>query len=302
MQQPDSINNNPMISDRLRLLKPSLWPENLRLGYLLLMLFLLINFFDFEALTSFFHKAVQQGPAGIPFWMPLAAFSGLTWLAIDLMPTVFSKLPKQYRKQRIPVWADCFQTVVVGICIISFLIGLLLFFSAFFHSPDHRKPTLLVLSMCAGLLILSGAGYLLYQYGNQALQPFVNLWRRVSITGYFDKETYKMGDTILFQLRDRLTMTDEHLYRVHFQHVNEYEQSTGTGESVKKKLIRHVRYHEFRDVSGVALYAGIRLSTDEPQRLNLKGNRFSKNFPDYWEVLVEEHGGEFYARFFVGLR
>jgi hypothetical protein len=96
-------------------------------------------------------------------------------------------------------------------------------------------------------------------------------------------------------------MNDKNLYRVHLQYVHEYMQNIGTGESTSRKSVRQVRHQKFVDVSGQQLYAGIRLPTVEFQKFNTKSNRTGKH-PEYWEILVEAHGGTFWGRFFVALK
>jgi len=300
MRQPDSVSNNPSINDRLRVRTKLSMPNNGSVRFILSGLFLLFFVIDLRALKSFFNNFSQQGPGSYYFWMFLAVVTGVAWLLWDTLPGLLPQFPSNYRKQRIPVRLQILQAILMGTSMLSFLITLLLYTNGKLAIADGDAKVW-GLALAGGLIVLSGVGYLIFQYGNQALQPLVNLWQRVSITGYFDREAYEVGDTILFQMRDRLTIKDKNLYRVHLQYVQEYEQSINLGQSEENKQVRQVKYHDFIDVSGEKLYAGVRLPTLRHQRYPTGGNQMSFNSLNYWEVLVEEHSGDFYGRFFVNL-
>lgn len=301
MRQPHSVSNNSAINDRLRVRTKLTMPGKGSIRYLLSCLFLMFFFIDWPAFRALFSNLAQLGPGLYSFWMLLAVASGVIWLLWDVLPRLLPRFPSNYRKQCIPVRLQILQASLMGISILSFLITLLLYTNSKL-TIANGDPKAWGLALAGGLIVLSGVGYLIFQYGNQALQPLVNLWQRVSITGYFDQETYQVGDSILFQMRDRLTMKDKNLYRVHLQYVQEYEQSTNLGQPENNKQVRQVKYRDFIDVSGENLYAGVRLPSLKYQRYITEGNRMSYNSLNYWEVLVEEHNGTFYGRFFVNLK
>ncbi len=299
MRQPDSVSKNPNIGDQLQLIKNSLWLENFNPLLALYALFMLFILFDSATLVTFYDDYVQKGLSSIYFWFCLSVAGGLLWLLFDTFLKVSANRLSIKQKQTVPVRTYGLKALIAGVSLLSFLIGLILLAYTKLTAPDATSnASFLVFG--GGFMMLSGIGSLTFLYGNQALQPFRNLWQRVSITGYFDKKKYTVGDTILFQMRDRLTINDQRLYRVHLQYVHEYRQKAPKGQ--RGEPVRVIKYRQFSDLSGVELYKGIRLSTLKPEQLGLKGNQFSRYTPNYWEILVEEHGGAFWGRFFVNMK
>jgi len=124
-------------------------------------------------------------------------------------------------------------------------------------------------------------------------------WQRVRVTATFDKAAYRPGDVINVQVRDRLSENSATPHRVHLSYVEEKIDYTGVMRGMEAEYRRMPTYNEYRDVTAAELHRGVTLRLPEPSSIAIRSTALEAKRPRYWEVLVEEHGGRYYSRFFV---
>ncbi|MFK7971679.1 MAG: hypothetical protein AB8F95_15035 [Bacteroidia bacterium] len=134
----------------------------------------------------------------------------------------------------------------------------------------------------------------------RTIRTSVMVFKHGKVTAIFDLDYYQIGGNVSVQVTDRNSNSEKQAYRVHMNLVEEVVVKSGSGKNRSAKYKRIFHHTDYQDVSPRELADGI--SFDLPESLPNKSvltdmSNISK--PYYWELLVEEQGAHFWARFFI---
>lgn len=151
-------------------------------------------------------------------------------------------------------------------------------------------------------LFVGGLFLVLFLYGY--MKAYRSMFNWIRAQSLYGTTTAKFEKTAAHRFRVRIgnkQSADATLrYRVHLNFVAELEVTTGGhGDDRSTRAERQVLYHEFQDVTATELGSGIEFSLPKSGEAAVYKSSFARRKSRYWEVLVEEHGGTFYERFYV---
>lgn len=120
-----------------------------------------------------------------------------------------------------------------------------------------------------------------------------------TVTAQFDQDAYFPGSTLKVKIKDRQSRNSQLKYRVHLSLIGGKEVRKKTSSKTTISVVRFCLHSEYQDVSPITLDKGVTfiLPTDV---LNITSLRTDLSAPaniQFWEIVVEEIDGYFFAGF-----
>lgn len=228
---------------------------------------------------------------------PLVIFVALA-TALKIYVTWSRKIPADFRVQRQSILPEALlASAITAALLIAIIPFAILTIRPFFHSLHSDLAPYIKAFFSFGITSL--LIYELFREFEVLYHYATTYWRHVRVTATFDKATYRLGEQIKVQVRDRLSERSEVPHRVHLSHVEEKVVYTGGAKGTDSQIQRHATHNVYLDVTAAELHRGVTLTLPEPSPFAKRVTALRDKRPRYWEVLVEEHGGRFYARFLV---
>jgi hypothetical protein len=222
--------------------------------------------------------------------------------------SIANRRPTRFRVQTYALWPRILLNLLGALLFLLVSLTLLAMVYEYYlderlmapNTEEHLKANrkVKVIAILLTLVIVVIGGLILRWLGRVGLRNLFIYWQQVRLTGYFDKEDYKLGDQMEFMLKDRQSLDGTRRYRVHLNFVT--EEMEGSTES--KQIVRKIRQSSFQDCTAGELHLGIKFTLPETENSKWQyTNLSSRRLPQYWELFLEGEESSFFARFFVNV-
>lgn len=261
----------------------------------ILLFYLLANGADLLAFYANFSLRDLLHPYA--YLVPIVVFIAAA-LSFKVYLVWSSSIPANFRVQRQSILPEALLAGTITIALLTAtLLFALLSLALCFSITGWELFTLLEVVTLLGVTTILG-WETIREF--EVLKHYATVyWRHVRVTATFDRAAYRLGESLHIQVQDRLSENSSLPYRVHLNHVEEKIVYTAGTRDAENKFKRHPTYNFFMDLSGADLHRGISLSLPKNALTVERITSLKNKRPRYWEVLIEEHGGRFFARFLV---
>ncbi len=306
MQQPNSLHSDFLRHDLLMVYRQR-W-----LFFSLLILFSGIGTVGLIGMDAarVWHQLVATGEISSKALLLLAGCLSFVLFLLVGGGSLKQHTPKRYRVQTFVFWprtlinwlASCVVLLLVLMVIMALYTNLAEQLTSGVLTEAQQKENRKLLFGYIALIFLAFvvgglAATWLFRRGLGYLSIF---WKHVRLTGFFDQESYRLGDRIRFSLKDRVSLGSKQPYRIHLNYVQE---SRKRNQDNKDDLVREIVWSAYQDQTAGALHEGIWLDLPASRNVQNYITDFSSQLPiTYWEVLVEGEKAPFFARYFINVR